>query len=108
MYHGKFFMRHFSFPDTVLVPTPNDEQKPVESASDVAQSSVRILRIDGFTPAMDKETVEMASGKKVVSRNGSVGTAASVTVTETEEQDPCDREEDVFTIRGSREDGKST
>ena len=52
-------MRHFSFPDTVLVPTPNDEQKPGESASDVAQSSVRILRIDGFTPAMDKETVEM-------------------------------------------------
>ncbi|KAK2150821.1 hypothetical protein NP493_2729g00005 [Ridgeia piscesae] len=54
-----FTVRGSQEEETALVPRPNEEQKPVESASEAAQSSVRILRIEGFTPAMNKETVEM-------------------------------------------------
>ena len=48
----------------------------------------------------------VGSGEKVMSRNGSVGTAVSVT--ETEDQDPWDRDGEVFTMTGSRQDGENT
>ena len=55
---------------------------------------------------LDKTYEYVASGEKVKSRNGSVAT--TVIISETEEQDSWDRVEDVFTVRGSQEEGKST